>query len=57
MNGAKRHFARDEHQLAALFEHDIGGASDQPFGIARTDTCQRFHAAGNNYHAVGTKRA
>lgn len=55
MNCAERHFPRHKHQLATLFQHDIGSASHQPIGIAGANPRQCFHTAGDNNHAVGTK--
>lgn len=55
MNRAERHFPRHKHQLATLFQHDIGSASHQPLGIAGANPRQCFHTAGDNNHAVGTK--
>ncbi|OMP13391.1 hypothetical protein COLO4_01769 [Corchorus olitorius] len=57
MNGAERRFTGHQYQLTPLFQHHIRRTAHQPFGIARADPGQRFHAAGNDDHAVGTKRA
>lgn len=46
MNRAERHFPRHKHQLATLFQHDIGSASYQPLGIAGANPASVFILQG-----------
>lgn len=38
----QRRFPHAQHQTAALFEHHVGGASQQPVAVAVDDAGQRF---------------
>lgn len=53
----ERGFAHHQHQAAALFQGDIGGAADQVVGQPVRYGGQRLHGAGGDDHAVGLEGA
>src|SRR5258706_5511210 len=53
MNVVEWRLANDQGQLAALLEHYIRGAMNQILALARRDSSERPHTAGNHHHAAG----
>src|ERR1700730_17063104 len=52
MDAIEWRLANAQHELAAFFEHHVGGASDQIVAGAGGDGRQRSHGAGNYEHGV-----
>ena len=53
----ERGFARHQHEAAALFEGNVGGAGEQVVAQAVGDGGEAAHGAGGHQHAGGFKRA
>lgn len=53
----ERGFARHQHEAAALFEGNVGGAGEQVVAQAVGDCGEAAHGAGSHQHAGGFKRA
>ena len=57
LNEIQRGFARDQHELFLLLEHDVGGAEQDILTVAVGDAAERAHAARDNGHGIGGIRA
>ena len=53
----QRRLAHDQHQLAPLLQHHVGGAPDQIVGDAVRDARQAAGRAGDHHHRVPARRA
>ena len=53
----ERGFARHQHEAAALFEGNVGGAGEQVVAQAVGDGGEAAHGAGGHQHPGGFKRA
>lgn len=51
----QRGFAHHQHQLAALFEHDVGRAGEQVVAQPVGNRGQGAHGAGRHHHGVAAK--
>src|SRR6266516_7211557 len=57
VQGGKRRLARDENQLAAFLQRDVGRALDESVGQTCGDRGERAHGAGAEDHGVRGIRA
>ena len=52
VNQTPGRFARDQDQLAALLQENIGGAQERAVAPAGSDPAERCHRAGDDHHRV-----